>query len=55
VRGMERGSIESPLRRVSAGVHDGITPPLGVYSPYIFAGVSPSTHCDTPSSYPRGV
>lgn len=23
------------------GVHDGITPPLGVYSPYIFAGVSP--------------
>jgi len=43
----ERGSIESPLRRVSAGVHDGITPPLGVYSPYIFAGVSPSTQCDT--------
>jgi len=36
-------------------VHDGITPPLGVYSPYIFAGVSPSTQCDTVLLSQRGL
>lgn len=33
-------------------MHDGITPPLGVYSPYIFAGVSPLDPVGYPSPHP---
>lgn len=36
-------SIESPLRRVSGGAARWNHAAAGVYSPYIFAGVSPST------------